>query len=64
MGIISTADLMDREHSLSMQQLSGALSDLMRRWLEPEHLPKDNTVGKRTIAQWLETTNEIEKQHH
>ncbi len=63
-GIISTSDVLDKEHAISMEQLTEALSDLMRRWLEPEHLPSDSAVGKRIFAQWLKTTNEIEKQHH
>ena len=46
-----------------MEQVTDALSDLMRRWLEPEHLPGDSTAGKRIIAEWMEKIKEIERRH-
>jgi AcrR family transcriptional regulator len=61
-GIINVSDLMGQEHAPSMEQLTEALSDLMRRWLEPEHLPSDSAVGKRIMAEWLEQVNEITEQ--
>lgn len=60
-GIINVAELGGQVPTPSMEQLAEALSDLMRRWLEPEHLPSDSTVGKRLMVDWLEQVNEIEK---
>lgn len=60
-GIINMPDTMSQEHMPSMEQLAEALSDLMRRWLEPEHLPNDSTAGKKLMVDWLEQINEIEK---
>ena len=42
------------DHLPSMKQLAQALSDLIRRWLEPEQLPKDTTAGKQALGEWLE----------
>jgi AcrR family transcriptional regulator len=59
-GIIHVADLAGKEHTPSTEQLTEALSDLMRRWLEPERLPSDSAVGKHIMAEWLEKNlNEI-----
>lgn len=62
LGIVTSPDIMGQKHVLSAEQLTEALSDLMRRWLEPERLPSDTTVGKQIVAEWLEKTNEIEQQ--
>ncbi len=43
-----------------MEQLAQALSDLIRRWLEPEQIPKDTTAGKQFLAEWLENFINIE----
>ncbi len=40
-----------------------ALSDLIRRWLEPEQLPSDTTAGKQALGEWLEHFTTIEGQH-
>ncbi len=40
-------------------ELTEALSDVMRRWLEPATPPTDSSEGKRIIAEWLEQTNAI-----
>jgi AcrR family transcriptional regulator len=60
-GIIHTSALMGAEHQPSMEQLAEGLSDLMRRWLEPDQLPSDSEAGKRIMAEWLEQTNAIER---
>jgi AcrR family transcriptional regulator len=60
-GIIHTSALMGPEHQPSMEQLAEGLSDLMRRWLEPDQLPGDSEAGKRIMAEWLEQTNAIER---
>lgn len=54
MGVITAPDLVGQDHLPSMEQLALALSDLIRRWLEPEQLPSDTTAGKQALAEWLE----------
>jgi AcrR family transcriptional regulator len=61
-GIVTSPDIMDQELTPSTEELTEALSDLMRRWLEPEQLPADTTVGKHIVAEWLRDVNEIEQQ--
>ncbi len=58
-GIINVAELTGQQHIPSMEQLTEALSDLMRRWLEPEHLPADSAVGKQIMAEWLDQVNDL-----
>lgn len=58
-GIIHAAGLMDAEHQPSREQLAEGLSDLMRRWLEPEQLPSDSDAGKRIMSEWMEQANAI-----
>jgi len=62
LGIVGSSDVMGREFMPSTEQLTEALSDLIRRWLEPEDLPADTTVGKHIVAEWLRDVNEIEQQ--
>lgn len=61
-GVINTSGLMGQDRTPSMEQLAEALSDLIRRWLEPEQLPSDSAVGKRIMAEWLEASNTIGQQ--
>lgn len=60
MGIITAPDLVGQDHLPSMEQVAQALSDLIRRWLEPEQLPRDTTAGKQFLAEWLENFINIE----
>ena len=53
-GIINTPDLFGPEQTPSLEQLTEAISDLIRRWLEPDRLPGDQAAGKRFAAEWLE----------
>lgn len=62
-GIIKSSELGGQDYMPSIEQLAEALSDLMRRWLEPEHPPSDSTVGKHIMAEWLDNVEEIERQH-
>jgi AcrR family transcriptional regulator len=62
-GIIGMPDLMAPEYVPSQEQLTEAISDLMRRWLEPEHPPSNSAVGKQIMAEWLEKANQIGTQH-
>ena len=62
-GLINVAEIGGQEHTPSMEQLTEGISDLMRRWLEPEHLPGDSAEGKHIMAEWMKQAIEIEKQH-
>jgi AcrR family transcriptional regulator len=61
-GIIYASDFMDQEEMPSIEALTDALSDMMRRWLEPDRLKGDSETGKRIMAEWLEQVNEIASQ--
>ncbi len=61
-GVINTPDLLSLEQIPSMEQLTQAVSDLLRRWLEPEQLPSDTAVGKQFTTKWWEKVQEVEHQ--
>jgi AcrR family transcriptional regulator len=62
LGIIHMSDFAGQEDLPSMEQLADVLSDLVRRWLEPDILPGDSTAGKRIVTEWMENVNEIANQ--
>jgi len=57
-GVIHAPDLLSQEHIPSMEHLTEALSDLIRRWLEPEQLPNQSDVGKQSFTELLEKMKE------
>jgi AcrR family transcriptional regulator len=57
-GIINSPDLIGQEHMPDMELLTGALSDLIRRWLEPEQLPSQSDAGKQLFTELLEKVKE------
>jgi hypothetical protein len=59
-GIINSPDLFSQERTPDMEQLTVALSDLIRRWLEPEKLPGQSDAGKQLFSDLLEKVNESE----
>jgi AcrR family transcriptional regulator len=59
-GVIHSPDIIGQEHVPSMEQLTEALSDLMRRWLEPEQLPNSSDAGKQFLAEYLDKVKESE----
>ena len=59
-GIINSPDLVSREHVPDMEHLAEALSDLIRRWLEPEQLPSETESGKQLFSDLLEKLKESE----
>ncbi|HEY7125791.1 MAG TPA: TetR/AcrR family transcriptional regulator [Ktedonobacterales bacterium] len=61
-GLINTPDVYSQAHTPSMEQLTDAISDMLRRWLEPEQLPSDTTVGKQLVTEWWEKVQEVENQ--
>lgn len=60
-GIIHMPELMGQGYAPSDQELTDGLSDLMRRWLEPDHAPSADAsaTGKRIMADWMEKANTI-----
>jgi AcrR family transcriptional regulator len=60
MGLISAPELVGQKNMPSLEQLAVALSDLLRRWLEPEQLPSDTSAGKQALGEWLEHFNTME----
>src|SRR5262249_36551914 len=61
-GLINTPDIYVQDQPPSMEQLTDAISDMLRRWLEPEHLPSDTTGGKQLVTEWWEKVKEVENQ--
>jgi len=70
-GLINTPDLFGPEQTPSLEQLTEAISDLIRRWLDPKVEPdrppgdhenhENQEAGKRFAAEWLERLQEIEQ---
>ena len=59
-GIINSPDLISKEHTPGMEQLTESLSDLIRRWLEPEELPRQSDAGKQLFSDLLKKVKESE----
>ena len=60
-GIISTPEIFGWEQTPSLEQLTETISDLIRRWLEPERPPSDSAVGKQAVVEWLEKVKSVEE---
>jgi AcrR family transcriptional regulator len=61
-GLVNAPDVISQEQMPSLEQLAETLSDLIRRWLEPEQLPRNSDAGKQFLAEWLEKSRDIEEQ--
>lgn len=60
-GIIHSPDIISQEQLPGMEQLTEALSDLIRRWLEPEQLPSSKSeAGKQLFTEFLDKVKEPE----
>jgi AcrR family transcriptional regulator len=59
LGIVEAAELVGQDHMPSMEQVAEAVSDLMRRWLEPEQPPSNSDEGKQILAEWQERVQGI-----
>src|SRR5712692_7220763 len=59
-GIINSPDIISQEHLPSMEGLTEPLSDLIRRWLEPEQLPSNSDAGKQLWTEYLDKVKESE----
>ncbi|MGO8950235.1 MAG: TetR/AcrR family transcriptional regulator [Ktedonobacterales bacterium] len=52
-GIIYLPDVVGQQQAPSIEELAESLSDLIRRWLEPEDLPRDSQAGKRSFNELM-----------
>ncbi len=59
-GVINSPDIFSQEQLPSMEQLTEAISDLVRRWLEPEQLPSKSDAGKQLWTEFLDKVKESE----
>ncbi|MBO0780408.1 MAG: hypothetical protein J2P37_16400, partial [Ktedonobacteraceae bacterium] len=62
-GMIAAPDLLGQEYLPPMEQVGGALSDLLHRWLSPAQLPPDTTTGKQFLSDWLDNVLEMGEHH-
>ena len=60
MGMFNSPELHSGEYPPPTEQLADALSDLMRRWLEPEQPPRASDVGKQLLAKYFASVKEAE----
>jgi AcrR family transcriptional regulator len=60
-GMFNSPDIISQEHTPGMEQLTEALSDLIRRWLEPEQLPSQSDTGKQLFTELLKKVKESEQ---
>lgn len=58
-GVLTASDFMGLEHMPPMEELTEAISDMVRRWLEPEQLPGESATGKQLLADLLENVQGI-----
>lgn len=59
-GFVNAPDYLSQENMPGMEELAEALSDLIRRWLEPEQLPDQSEAGKQSFAELINKTKESE----
>ena len=59
-GMINSSDIIGQEQRPSIEQLTEAFSDLVRRWLEPEQLPSKSDAGKQLLTEYLDKVKEPE----
>jgi AcrR family transcriptional regulator len=59
-GIINSPGLISQGRVPDMEGLTEVLSDLIRRWLEPEQLPSQSDAGKQLFSDLLKKVKESE----
>jgi hypothetical protein len=59
MGIISASEIAPKGQAPTVDQLTEGLSDLIRRWLQPEGKREDGAEGKKIMAEWMESYRTI-----
>ena len=57
-GLFSSPELHRQAHLPSLDQLTEAFSDLIRRWLEPEHPSGTSDIGKQLWTEYLDRIKE------
>ena len=57
-GIIYLPDVIGGQYTPSIEELAEGMSDLIRRWLEPDILPSDSRTGKQSFGELLEKIKE------
>ncbi len=62
-GVITAPEVTGMERMPPMEELTEAISDLVRRWLEPEQLPSESEAGKQLLAELLENVQNIGESH-
>ena len=59
-GLINAPELIGPDKVPPMEELTEVLSDLLRRWLEPDPLPSSSEAGKHLYAAYLEKLQQPE----
>lgn len=62
-GVINTPGLLGEARTPPIAALTEALSDLIRRWLEPDDLPESSALGKRLAADLMDQLQQYEHIH-
>lgn len=57
-GLFSAPELHGGDDAPSVDQVAEAFSDLIRRWLEPEHPPGRSDVGKEILTDYIDSVDE------
>jgi AcrR family transcriptional regulator len=57
-GIINAPDVVGKERTPSMEAVAEELSDLVRRWLEPEQLPGKSEAGKQLFSEFIDNARD------
>jgi len=58
-GVLTASDFTGLDRMPALDQLTEAISDLVRRWLEPEQLPSESATGKQLLADLLDNVQDI-----
>jgi AcrR family transcriptional regulator len=53
-GMINSPELIGQDKVPALEELTEALSDLIRRWLEPDRLPSTSEAGKQLYADYVD----------
>jgi hypothetical protein len=59
-GMINAPELIGQDRLPAMEELTEVVSDLIRRWLEPEHLPSTSEAGKQLYAEYVDKVKQPE----
>lgn len=62
-GVMNASEALGGQGVPSLDEIGEAVSDLMRRWLEPEQPPSVTTPGKDAIIAWLKQAQELAQAH-